>query len=145
MEDLNIQGMVRNRRLARALSDAAISELHRQLEYKAEWYGRTFLRVGRFFPSTKMCSACGFVLDHLDLGEREWQCPDCGVSHDRDVNAARNLLNEGLGMSQVPPGGRELMRVEGGNPRRRLAGRPEKRESHEAQGEALNHAEPKLS
>jgi putative transposase len=131
VEDLNVSGMVRNRSLARSLSDTAFSEFLRQLEYKAQWYGRTVIKVDRFFPSSKRCSACGFVLERLGLSEREWTCPDCGVRHDRDVNAARNLLEEGRRMTQVPPGGRELMRVEGGTPRRRLPDRPGKRESHE--------------
>ena len=86
-----------------------------------------------FFPSSKKCSLCGFVLERLGLGEREWTCPECGVSHDRDVNAAINILQEGLRMSHIPPGGRELMRVVDGTPRRRLPGRPAKRETHETE------------
>jgi putative transposase len=111
----------------------AFGEFLRQLEYTAQWYGRTLIKVGRFFPSPKRCSVCGFVLEKLGLGEREWTCPECGVRHDRDVNAARNILQEGQRMAQVPPGGRELMRVEGGTPRRRLPGRPGKRETHETE------------
>lgn len=127
VEDLNVAGMLRNRRLSRALADGALAELHRQLEYKAAWYGRDFVRVGRFFPSTKTCSACGFVVSELPLSVREWTCPECGSAHDRDVNAARNILAAGL--KQLPAGGREVMRVEGVHPRLR-AGRPGKRESH---------------
>jgi len=130
VEDLNVRGMVRNRRLALSLSDAALAELDRLLEYKAAWYGRTFVRVGRFFPSTKRCSACGFVMEALPLAQREWTCPECGSRRDRDVNAAQNLLQEGLRIIALPPGGREVMRVEGGDPRP-FAGRPVKRESHE--------------
>jgi putative transposase len=133
VEDLNVSGMLHNRPLARSLVDVAFGEFLRQLEYKARWYGRTLLEVDRFFPSTKRCSSCGFVLDRLGLGERDWTCPECGVWHDRDVNAARNILEEGLRMAQVPPGGRELMRVEGGTSRRRLPGRPAKRETHETE------------
>lgn len=133
VEDLNVSGMLRNRSLARSLADTAFSEFVRQLEYKALWYGRTLVKVDRFYPSSKRCSVCGLVLEALGLGERQWTCPDCGVRHDRDLNAARNLLEEGLRMATVPPGGREFMRVEGGTPRRRLPDRPAKRESHEAE------------
>jgi putative transposase len=105
--------MTRNRRLALSLADGALAELHRQLEYKSAWYGRTFVRVGRFFPSTKRCSTCGHVLEQLALSAREWTCPECGSAHDRDINAARNLLAEGLRTIALPPGGREVRRVEG--------------------------------
>ena len=64
----------------------------RQLEYKAAWYGRTLVKIDRWYPSSKTCSACGFVLETLDLDEREWTCPRCGSHHDRDINAARNIL-----------------------------------------------------
>jgi putative transposase len=130
VEDLNVRGMTRNRRLALSLADGALAELHRQLEYKSAWYGRTFVRVGRFFPSTKRCSTCGHVLEQLALSAREWTCPECGSAHDRDINAARNLLTEGLRTIALPPGGREVRRVEGAHPRP-YAGRPAKRESHE--------------
>jgi putative transposase len=129
VEDLNVAGMVRNRCLSRALADGSLAELHRQLEYKAKWYGRTFVRIGRFYPSTKTCSHCGSVLDSLPLRLREWTCPQCGMLHDRDINAARNILAEGLRVLQLPPGGREVTRVEGATPRP-FAGRPAKRESH---------------
>jgi hypothetical protein len=92
--------------------------------------GRTFVRVGRFFPSTKRCSTCGHLLEQLSLSAREWTCPECGSAHDRDINAARNLLAEGLRTIALPPGGREVRRVEGAHPRP-YAGRPAKRESHE--------------
>ena len=97
-EDLNVSGMMHNRHLSRALADGALSELQRQLEYKAAWYGRSFVRVGRWFPSTKTCSACGFVLAELPLSARRWTCPECRVEHDRDVNAAVNIRREGLRM-----------------------------------------------
>jgi putative transposase len=95
VEDLNVRGMVRNRPLARAISDAGWSELVRMLEYKCEWYGRTFVKVDRFFPSSKTCSDCGVVREHLDLSVRQWRC-DCGAEHDRDHNAAKNVLAAGL-------------------------------------------------
>lgn len=96
VEDLNIRGMVKNHSLARAISDASWSELMRQLSYKAEWYGRKLVKVDRFFPSSKTCSACGHLLDKLPLQVRSWECPSCGATHDRDHNAARNILAAGL-------------------------------------------------
>ena len=79
VEDLNVRGMQRNRRLAKAVGDAAMSELARQLEYKCAWSGRGFVRVGRFYPSSKTCSACGYVYRGLTLAERVWDCPACGM------------------------------------------------------------------
>ena len=96
VEDLNIRGMVKNHSLARAISDASWSELMRQLSYKAEWYGRKLVKVDRFFPSSKTCSACGHLLNKLPLQIRSWECPSCGATHDRDHNAARNILAAGL-------------------------------------------------
>lgn len=96
VEDLNIRGMVKNHKLARAISDASWSELIRQLSYKAEWYGRQLVKVDRWLPSSKVCSACGHQLERLPLSVRSWQCPSCGTSHDRDHNAARNILAAGL-------------------------------------------------
>lgn len=91
VEDLNVAGMVRNRRLARHVADAGFGEFRRQLEYKATWYGSAVVVVGRWYPSSKTCSACGAVFAGLTLGDRTWACA-CGAVHDRDVNAARNLL-----------------------------------------------------
>lgn len=102
-EDLCIKGMVRNRSLARVISDAGWSELFRQLEYKSGWYGRTFVKVDRFFPSSKTCSACGFIAGRLPLDVRHWICPTCGKEHDRDVNAARNILAAGFAVSACGP------------------------------------------
>lgn len=91
IEDLNVQGMVKNHKLARAVSDAGWSELRRQLEYKCAWYGRDLVVIDRWFPSSKLCNACGALQDKMPLKVREWTCA-CGAVHDRDVNAARNLL-----------------------------------------------------
>jgi len=91
IEDLNVSGMLKNRRLSRALSDASLSELHRQLEYKAGWYGTTLVRADRFYPSSKRCSRCGRVKETLGLGERTYRCEVCGLEMDRDLNAACNL------------------------------------------------------
>ena len=95
MEDLNAKGMVRNHHLAKAVSDVSFGEFARLLEYKCAERGRTLVKVGRFYPSSKTCSACGHRLDALPLSVRSWDCPSCGVHHDRDVNAAVNILTEG--------------------------------------------------
>ncbi len=96
VESLNVKGMVKNHALAKSISDVGWGEFVRQLEYKSNWYGRTFTRIDRFFPSSKTCSACGYVLETLPLEVREWVCPNCGVLHKRDENAAKNVLTEGL-------------------------------------------------
>lgn len=95
VEDLNVKGMLRNRRLSKAVADASMSEMLRQLEYKCARHERRFVKVGRFFPSSKACSSCGHVLEDLPLSVREWECPECGTVHDRDVNAAANIAREG--------------------------------------------------
>jgi putative transposase len=96
IEDLSVRNMVKNRSLARAISDASWSELRRQLEYKADWYGRTVIAVDRFYPSSRTCSACGAIAAKMPLGVREWECASCGAPHDRDVNAAKVIRAEGL-------------------------------------------------
>ncbi|BAY35620.1 transposase (plasmid) [Nostoc carneum NIES-2107] len=95
VEDLAVKNMVKNPKLARAISDAAWSELVRQLEYKALWYGRTVVKIDRWFPSSKRCGNCGHIVDQLPLNLREWDCPNCGMHHDRDINASRNILAVG--------------------------------------------------
>ncbi|MEU8403566.1 RNA-guided endonuclease TnpB family protein [Nonomuraea sp. NPDC048892] len=98
VEDLSVRNLVKNRRLARAISDAAWRELRSMLEYKARWYGRTLVAVDRWFPSSKRCSVCGSVHEKMPLNIREWECA-CGAVHDRDVNAAQNVLAAGLAES----------------------------------------------
>lgn len=95
-EDLNVEGMRRNRHLAKAVSDASMGAALRMLEYKCARNGRAFVKVSRWYPSSKTCSACGHVLDELPLSVREWECPACGARHGRDLNAARNIAAEGL-------------------------------------------------
>ncbi|MFF0113141.1 RNA-guided endonuclease InsQ/TnpB family protein [Streptomyces prasinus] len=113
IEDLAVRNMVRNRNLARAISDAAWSEFRSVLEYKAAWYGRDVVAVDRFFPSSRLCSHCGALRDRLPLQVRTWTC-DCGATHDRDVNAARNLLAVGLTVSACGAGVRPQRRTPGG-------------------------------
>ncbi|MBB6351214.1 putative transposase [Nonomuraea muscovyensis] len=98
VEDLTVRNLVKNRSLARAISDAAWRDLRMMLEYKAAWYGRTLVVVDRWFPSSKLCSACGTLRDRMPLNVRTWECA-CGAVHDRDVNAARNVLAAGLAES----------------------------------------------
>ena len=95
MEDLAVRNMVRNRSLARAISGCGWREFRRQIEYKCERYGRTLVVTGRWYPSSKTCSACGHLLAELSLSTRHWTCPGCGTRHDRDINAAKNILAAG--------------------------------------------------
>jgi len=95
IEDLTVRGMVKNHRLARAISDAAWRQLRTMLQYKADWYGRDLVVVDRWFPSSKLCSTCGALAERMPLKVRSWTCR-CGQTHDRDANAARNILAEGL-------------------------------------------------
>jgi putative transposase len=104
IEDLNVSGMVRNRKLARAISDCGWGEFRRQLEYKCQWYGRELIVIDRWYPSSRTCSACGHLLASLSLSTRHWACPSCGTRHDRDVNAAKNILAAGLAVARGSPG-----------------------------------------
>ncbi|MDT3725022.1 RNA-guided endonuclease TnpB family protein [Streptomyces sp. DSM 41972] len=113
IEDLSVRNMVRNRSLARAISDAAWSDFRGMLEYKAQWYGREVIAVDRFFPSSKLCSNCGTLQGRMPLHVRTWTC-DCGAVHDRDVNAAKNLLAAGLAVSACGAGVRPQRSTPGG-------------------------------
>ncbi|WP_058047148.1 RNA-guided endonuclease InsQ/TnpB family protein [Streptomyces roseifaciens] len=114
IEDLTVRNMVKNRNLARAISDAAWSEFRSMLEYKAAWYGREVIAVDRFFPSSRLCSACGTLQDRMPLSVRTWTCQSCGMTHDRDMNAAKNLRAAGLAVSVCGAGVRPQRRTPGG-------------------------------
>ena len=104
VEDLSVRNMVKNRSLARAISDASWSEFRRMLEYKAGWHGRTVIAVDRFYPSSRTCSACGAITAKMPLSVREWECASCGAFHDRDVNAAKVILAAGLAVAACGDG-----------------------------------------
>jgi putative transposase len=99
VEDLAIKNMVKNSKLAKSISDASWGEMTRQLEYKCQWYGRELVKIDRWFPSSKRCGNCGHIVDKMPLNIREWECPKCGMNHDRDINASKNILAAGLAVS----------------------------------------------
>lgn len=99
VEDLCVKGMLRSKRYSCSIADAAWGDLIRQLGYKAKWYGRTLVKVDRFFPSSKTCSACGHIVESMPEDIRDWECPSCGAQHDRDLNAATNVLAAGLAVA----------------------------------------------
>lgn len=96
VETLNVEGMLKNHNLAKAISDVSWSKFFRMLEYKAEWYGKTILKIGQFEPSTKICNQCGHYNHEMILSVRKWKCDGCGTIHDRDINAAKNIKSFAL-------------------------------------------------
>jgi putative transposase len=119
VEQLNVAGMMRNRRLARAIADAGMAELRRQLAYKTTWYGCRLVVADRFYPSSKTCSTCGWVKAKLTLAERTFCCEACGLVMDRDLNAARNLAKL---VESVAQSGWETRNVRGADQKPQLAG-----------------------
>jgi len=99
IEDLNVKGMVKNHKLAKQIEDASWGNFVRMLQYKSDWYGKKVVRIDRFYPSSKTCHICGEKNENLKLSDREWTCEHCGTTHDRDINASINILNEGLRIS----------------------------------------------
>jgi putative transposase len=95
LEDLNVSGLLKSRKLAKSISDASWSSFVSMLEYKCNWYGKMLVKIDRFYPSSKTCSNCGYKEDKMPLSIREWTCPSCGSHHDRDLNASINILKEG--------------------------------------------------
>lgn len=126
IEDLNVRGMLRNQHLARAIVDMSFGELRHQLQYKAERRGAQIVVVDRWYPSSKICSRCGHLLATLELFQRRWTCPDCGVSHDRDINAAVNLKNLAASSAVTACGGGGAGRAR----KRKAKPAPEKQESN---------------
>ena len=96
LETLNVEGMIKNHKLAQAISDVSWSKFNDYLDYKTEWYGKNLIRIGRFEPSSKICSVCGSINNELKLTDREWTCKSCNTHHDRDCNAAKNILKFAL-------------------------------------------------
>ena len=94
-EDLNIKGMLKNHKLAKSISDCSWDRFMTFLKYKSDWYGKTYQQIGRFEPSSKMCSVCGFIKSDLTLKDRSWKCDDCNTEHDRDINASINIKKFG--------------------------------------------------
>ena len=96
METLNIKGMFKNERWASKLQKISLYKLVNMIKYKSEWYGKTFIQIDRFYPSTKTCNNCGYQKNNMTLDIRQWTCPSCGTHHNRDINAAKNILNEAI-------------------------------------------------
>ena len=96
IEDLNVKGMIKNHKLSKHIADASWGNFVTLLQYKCDWYGKELVKVNRFYPSSKTCNECGWINQNLKLSDREWTCNSCGVIHDRDVNASKNILKEGL-------------------------------------------------
>lgn len=96
IEDLNVKGMIKNHKLSKHIADVSWGNFVTLLQYKCDWYGKELVKVNRFYPSSKTCGDCGWINQELKISDREWTCKSCSVVHDRDVNASRNILKEGL-------------------------------------------------
>jgi len=111
LEDLSVRNMIKNRKLSYSISDSSWTSFVKMLTYKALWYGKSVIKIDRWFPSSKTCSECDYIVDKLPLSVRKWKCPKCGENHDRDINAAKNILRQGLSNVYSPE--RCLTNVEG--------------------------------
>ncbi len=119
VESLTVKNMVQNHCLAKSISDVGWGSFVRQLEYKAQWYGRTLVKIDQWYPSSKRCFGCGHVLQSLDLSVREWTCPQCQRHHDRDLNASYNIHAAGLAVYACGESGRpDAVKTKSGNSRR---------------------------
>jgi putative transposase len=137
LEDLNIKGMMANGKLSKAMADGSFRMLRTQIEYKASGYGRQIMLADRFAPTSKTCSCCGYKMAELPLSVREWDCPQCGEHHDRDMNAARNILAFAIGSGRSEGA---YPHVRGGvNPRREAVSAVSPMDSDEPQ---TTHLEP---
>ena len=96
MEDLNVKGLLKNHNLARSIQELSLNRFKNILVCKSSWYGRDLIQIDRWFPSSKLCNVCGYKKVDLTLKDRTWICPECGTNHDRDLNAAINIRNEGI-------------------------------------------------
>jgi putative transposase len=112
IEDLNVKGMIKNHNLARSIQELSLYRFKQMLTYKAEWYGRDIIEIDRFFPSSKLCSSCQYKNNELSLKDREWTCVNCGQHHNRDYNAAINILNEGKRILKIGLSSPELTPLE---------------------------------
>ena len=101
LEDLSVKNMMSDHQIAKSIADVSWSEFVRQLKYKADWYGREIIQIDKWYPSSQICSTCGYKSGRKELHVRKWTCPECGTLHERDVNAAINILNEGLRIRTV--------------------------------------------
>ena len=96
VETLAVANLIKNHKLAKSLADVSLGRIRVELKYKCEWNDRDFIMIDRFYPSSKTCSSCGWIKEDLTLADRSWTCQSCSVHHDRDINAAKNILAEGL-------------------------------------------------
>ena len=108
LETLNVEGMIKNHKLAQAISDVSWSKFNNYLDYKTEWYGKNLIRIGQFEPSSKVCSVCGNINNELKLSDREWSCKKCHTHHDRDVNASKNILKFALQQQNLVYTGQDM-------------------------------------
>jgi putative transposase len=101
LESLAVKNMIKNKNLSYSIQDSSWSSFVNMLEYKAKWYGKEIRKIDRWYPSSKTCSSCDYIIEKLPLSVRKWKCPKCGENHDRDINAAKNIHRQGLTITDV--------------------------------------------